>query len=125
MYYFNKIQKSGFKRKSYILPSGQEIFIQGYEYKFLNEYFENGGLESNILIKTNDINDKVGAFWYNTNDGKEHRYFPDFYIINENKIIEVKTTYTYKKELEENLLKQQACLDKGLNFEFKIYSDKK
>ena len=118
---FNKTQKSGYTKKSYILPSRKKVFIQGYEYKFLNEYFQQGGLEPNILIKTKDINNKIGAIWYEGEDSKQHKYFPDFYLINENKIIEVKSTYTYNKFLEKNLLKQQACLDKGLNFEFKIY----
>jgi len=53
-----------------------------------------------------------------------HRYYPDFYIKKDNKIIEVKSIYTYNIDIEKNLLKQKACLDAGYNFEFWIYDTK-
>jgi hypothetical protein len=43
------------------------------------------------------------------------------YIISENKIIEVKSKYTYELHKEKNLAKQAACLARFLNFEFRIY----
>lgn len=109
------------KFKNYILPSGKEVKIQGYENRFLDEYFNSGGLESNILIKTKDINDYLGIIWYQGFDDKKHRYYPDCYLINENKIVEVKSNWTYLRDKDENELKKQTCLDKGLNFEFRIY----
>lgn len=118
---FEKNRNSSYKLKSYILPSGKEIKIQGYENKFLDEYFLNGGLESNILIEIKDIHNHIGIIYYNTNDSKKHRYYPDIYLINENKIIEVKSNYTITCNKEINELKKQACLNKGLNFEYKIY----
>lgn len=113
--------ESQYHFKPYILPSGREVKIQGYEYKFLDEYFLNGGLESNILIENKDIELQIGKIRYNTPDNKKHRYYPDIYLIEENKIIEVKSTYTITCNIDINELKKQACLDKGLNFEFKIY----
>ncbi len=109
--------KIGFTSKPYILPSGKEIKIQGYENKFLDEYFKNGGLEEDITTQGKDLPE----IWYCTEDGKKHRYFPDFYIKSENKIIEVKSEYTYESNLEINLLKEKACSDNGYKFEFKIY----
>lgn len=119
---YDKSKISSGEYKQYILPSGKEVKIQGYENKFLDEYFNSGGLESNILIKTKDINDYLGIIWYQGLDNKRHKYYPDIYLIKENKIIEVKSTYTIKCNIDKNELKRQACLDKGLNFEFKIYS---
>lgn len=58
---------------------------------------------------------------YYDSNYKKHRYYPDFYLINENKIIEVKSTYTKTMCIEKQELKEQACLDKGLNFKYKIY----
>ena len=113
---------NGFKYKRYILPSGIEVKVQGYESKYLNEYFLNNGLEENILIENKDIELKIGKIWYNTPDGKKHRYYPDCYLINENKIIEVKSIWTIKINPEIQELKKQACLDKGLDFEYKIYN---
>jgi len=113
--------KNGYRWYNYILPSGKEVKIQGYEDKFLDEYFNSGGLESNIIIEKCDISSKIGKIWYNTQDGKKHRYYPDIYLIEEHKIIEVKSDYTASNNIEINELKRQACLDKGLNFEYKIY----
>ena len=47
---------------------------------------------------------------------KKHRYFPDFYIPKDNLIIEVKSTFTYNKELEKNLLKEQCVKDAGFKY---------
>lgn len=118
---FENNRNSSYRLKSYILPSGKEIKVQGYEDKFLDEYFSNGGLESNILIEIKDIHNYIGIIYYNTPDGKKHRYYPDFYLLKENKIVEVKSEYTIQCNKEINVLKKQICLDKGLNFEYKIY----
>lgn len=116
VYYDNKL-KSGYLMKTYIMPSGVEVMIQGYENLYLNEYFDNGGTEDNI-----DTQPKQFEFWYETpDDGKKHRYYPDFYLKEENKIIEVKSEYTYDMALEVNLLKEQCVKNSGIDFEFKIY----
>jgi len=53
-------------------------------------------------------------------DNRFHRYFPDFYIKSENKIIEVKSAWTYNINFDINQLKMQSCLNKKYNFEFMI-----
>ena len=60
---------------------------------------------------------------YNTTDGKKHYYYPDFYIKELNLIIEIKSNYTYEKDLEVNILKQQATINNGFDYIFII--DKK
>jgi hypothetical protein len=57
-------------------------------------------------------------------NNKEHIYYPDIYIISENKIIEVKSTYTYKKELIKNMIKSLSTRKLGYDFEFWIYKHK-
>jgi hypothetical protein len=57
-------------------------------------------------------------------ENKERVYFCDIYISKENKIIEVKSQYTYEKELERNILKKEACIRYGYAFEFWIYDPK-
>lgn len=117
---FDKMTFSGLTLKPYILPSGKEIKIQGYEYKYLNEYFCNGGLEDDII--THPSQKDIGKIFYISNDdNKKHRYYPDFYIKSTNTIIEVKSVWTYDKDLNKNLLKEKSCLDMSYNFEFKIY----
>ena len=48
-----------------------------------------------------------------------------FYIIDENKIIEVKSTWTMKTQYDKNIAKKNGCLELGFEFEFWIYDDKK
>jgi hypothetical protein len=57
-------------------------------------------------------------------DGKISYYFPDIYIKSLNKIIEVKSTWTYEINKEKNIEKSKACTDAGYAFEFWIYSSK-
>ena len=117
---FNQVQNKRFIFKIYILPSGKEVRVQGYENIYLNEYFKNGSVEDDIIIHPKQID--IGKIFYiNNNDNKKHRYYPDFYIKSTNTIIEVKCEYTYNKELNKNLLKEKSCKHNGYNFEFKIY----
>ena len=49
----------------------------------------------------------------------------NIYIEAENLIIEVKSTWTYKTKLEQNLAKQKACVDGGYKFYFMIFDGKR
>lgn len=53
-------------------------------------------------------------------EGKKRRYFPDIWIPKHNLIIEVKSTWTYEKDLEKNLLKKKATEQMGYAFRFVI-----
>jgi hypothetical protein len=119
---FDKQQKSSFILKDYQLPSEKIVKIQGYEWLALDELFQQGYQESDIVIKNKDIENEIGYLWYFKLDGSKHRYFPDIYIKSENKIIEVKSDYTIKNI--NNTLKKNSCLQSGLNFEYWIYDKK-
>lgn len=56
-------------------------------------------------------------------EGKKRRYYPDIFIPHQNRIIEVKSKYTFEKDKEKNLLKSLACKKLGFNFEFRIYKN--
>ncbi len=56
--------------------------------------------------------------------GKSHRYYPDLYIPSQKKIIEVKSPYTYNKQLEQNNCKKDQVVQDGYTFEFWICSKK-
>ena len=58
-------------------------------------------------------------------NNKNHYYYPDIYTIDENKIIEVKSTWTMKTQYDKNIAKKNGCLELGFEFEFWIYDDKK
>lgn len=116
---FNKMIKSRFKLKDYILPSGKIVKVQGYEPRALDILFQIYK-ESDLLIEDMDIENKIGKIFYNK-EGKKCRYYPDIYIISENKIIEVKSFWTFECNKEINILKEQSCLDMKMFFEFMIF----
>ena len=115
-----KASKNCYKTKNYILPSGKVLTCQGYEPFAIRDLI-------NLNINENDILNKktlVPEIWFKDDNNKEHRYYVDIYIPSQNKCIEVKSIYTYKKHEKTNLLKQNAVIKMGYNFEFWIYDSK-
>lgn len=121
---FDKIFKGSFKLKDYKLPSGKIVKVQGFENLALDILLKTYK-EEDLLIEHKDIENRIGWIFYKDKQGIERKYYSDIYIISENKIIEVKSDWTYKNKKEINLLKQQACLNMGLNFEFMVFNNKK
>lgn len=113
---------TSFRLKDYQLPSGKIIKVQGYENFALDILLENYN-EEDLSISYTDIKEEVGIINYLMNE-KDRIYLPDIYIKPENKIIEVKSEYTYNLELEKNLLKKEACIKSNLSFEFWIIDGK-
>lgn len=119
-----KILKNTYKKKEYIFPSGRTEIVQGYEPQALNELIQTYN-EDDLIIKDTEIAEHTGKIMYSIN-GKEHRYFPDIYIKSENKIIEVKSSWTYDGNGSNeplkliNEAKREACEQLGFPFEFKI-----
>jgi hypothetical protein len=111
---FEKTQKH--RWKYFTFPSGVVKKIQGCE-----------GLALTDLLKTYQESDiinerkNIPKIKYYFND-KNKIYYPDIFIISNNKIIEVKSDWTYIKEYEKNQAKKTACLAQGYDFEFWVYS---
>ena len=116
--YAHKMQSALHKYTDYILPSGRIVKLQGYEPQVLTELLKSY-TEDDIVIGVKEINKELGRITY-VQDNIEHTYLPDFYIRSENKVIEVKSVYTYELHKEKNELKKEACLVKGIRFEFII-----
>lgn len=115
---FNKQLESSYKSKDYKLPSGKIVKVQGYENQALDMLLERYD-ESDLIIQDIEIEEKIGKIEYKM-DGKNYRYYPDFYIIPENKIIEVKCKFTLNHNKNLNIAKMNACIESGLSFEFMI-----
>lgn len=115
-----KNQKNAKKYKEYIMPSGKIVKIQGYESFALDELLLIYPEEHIIIERKN-----IPRIEYLDKSNKKHYYFPDIYIEIDNKIIEVKSTWTYKCKTDNNELKALACKNLGYNFEFWVYDDKK
>jgi len=123
---FEKSLDTSYKKKLFIFPSGRIEKIQGYEGFGLVELLDRGYREEDIIVSNKEIEKYTGNIWYYDiyENNKRKKYYPDIYIISENKIIEIKSKYTYEVNLSRNILKKQACLNLGLNFEFWIYNSK-
>jgi len=122
--FIEKQQKSAFKLKPYILSSGRVVNIQGYENLALDILFKKYK-ENDILIDDKDIENEIGIIFYYDKNNKKHRYYPDFYIISENKIIEVKSNYTLIKDEYVNSLKKEQSINLGFGFAYMVFNKKK
>jgi len=88
-----------------------ELHYQGtFELDFLNNYYNKIKIENGK------------NFYYNINNEKKI-YISDFYLPDYNTIIEIKSNWTYNKNLNKNLLKKESVLNNDINFLFII--DKK
>lgn len=103
--------QSEYRTNTMILPSGAEIRYQGFENLVIQDLLDEGFSEDDIVFGPG----KVPHIQY-TFEGKLRRYYPDIFIPKLNRIIEVKSPYTWQKYLEKNLAKKQACLDAGYDF---------
>jgi hypothetical protein len=110
-----KTMQSGMARKCFVLPSGREIRLQGYEPQALKSLLSGGFSEGDFEFDYK----KHPAIWY-SHLGKRRRYFPDFYFPRIKQFFEVKSNYTFTSEKDQNLAKRKACIDAGYNFNFLI-----
>jgi len=118
---FEKNQKKRFYMKEYKLPkSNKTIKVQGYEPFCLNDLLQNEHIDEEELLKGYKERPVI-KYKYNE---KNHYYHPDIYIPSENKIIEVKSQYTFDNNKEINLLKLEATKLLGYNAEIRIYDKK-
>ncbi len=113
-----------YKRKRYTFPSGRIEKVQGYEFFAIDDLLNGGFNEEDIIIGNKSIEDCIGPIWYNTADEIQHKYYPDIYVKSLNKVIEVKSEWTWKCDVEKNWLKKAAVEALGLSFEFWVYNRK-
>jgi hypothetical protein len=113
--FFEKQQNSAFSTKTFIVGK-KEFKIQGYENKAISVLLAEGYTADDI--ETGKCN--IPSFIY-TYKGKEHRYYPDIFIVKEKRIIEVKSQYTFKIDLERNLAKKKCVEELGYRFDFLIF----
>jgi hypothetical protein len=105
--------------KTYSFPSGNEIKYQGYENYALDELIKNY-VETDIIIGAKN----VPTIWYIDSDGKKHRHYVDIFIPTENKCIEVKSIWTFKKKKDNVLDKMKCAKEQGYLYEIWVYDNK-
>lgn len=116
-----KIEKSGLRFKTYTFPSGRQVKVQGYEPLALDHLLKTFS-EDQLLVERTE----QPEIWYVGQDEKKHRYFSDIFIPNFNKIIEVKSKWTYARGMKQGkLMKQkQAVIEAGYEYELFIFNDR-
>ena len=114
-----KQSKNAYKLKEFNFPCGTTIQVQGYEPFLLKNLVEEGYTYEDIIVNRTE----VPEIWYEK-DNKKHRYYCDIYIPKINTIYEVKSTWTYGKDIEDIPLKKQSCIDTGYLFELYVYDGK-
>ena len=113
-----KTQKNAKKYKEYKMPSGTIRKVQGYEPFALDELVKTY-IEEDIISDRKDI----PRISYKIGD-KQRYYFPDIYIQSKNKIIEVKSSWTYKCKEDNIQEKAEATKKAGYGYEVWIYDSK-
>jgi hypothetical protein len=114
----SKQQSGGYSYHDFEFPSGKVVRVQGYEPLVLAKLVVDYD-EGDIVVGVQSIIDEIGFFHYEY-EGRVHRYYPDIYIKSRNEVVEVKSTYTFNKEKDKNLLKRDAVLKREINFKFVI-----
>ena len=116
-----KMTKNMYKSKDYILPSGNILQIQGYE-NYALDYL----LQTETICQDDIITGckNVPTIWYIDHDGKKRRHFVDIFIPNQNRCIEVKSTWTAHINKHTIFLKQLAAKELGYKYEIWVYNEK-
>ncbi len=97
---FKKQQRSSFHVHKH---NKTNLFYQGsYELDFLEKFHNNINIKEGI---------KVPYF-----SEKARIYFSDFYISQFNLIVEIKSSYHYKKDIKRINIKKKACIEAGFSF---------
>lgn len=112
---------NAWKKKDYILPSGKVLHLQGYENHAVDILLQMYNEEE--IIMDDRTENGVPVIEY-TFEGKKCKFYPDCYIPHKNKIIEVKSVYTYSKFEKKNKAKLRQTSEKGYKIEFWIFDKK-
>jgi len=118
---FHKQQESAFKYKEYQLPSGKIVKVQGYEPFALNILLNEQNYKEDELIISTIEQPQIKYFFEN----EQHKHYLDIFIPKENRIIEIKSTYTYEREIDKCLAKQNAAKEQGYIYEIWIIDKEK
>lgn len=118
---YRKARTNMWKKKEYELPSGRIVELQGYEHFALDILLK---MYDEDQIVADDRN-KDGGVPTITFDfkGQKCKFYPDFYIPHKNKIIEVKSTFTYEQDIERNAAKILSTSQQGYKIEYWFFED--
>lgn len=117
---FRKAQAASFCRRPYVSPDGRVFMLLGYEGVALDDILRDEGVKTFYAGE----DDAIPVFQYIGEDDRTHQYYPDIYIPSENRVIEVKSVFTYNRDPEKTLYKALSVSETHL-FELRLYDHKK
>ena len=99
-----------YKYKEMTMPSGKIIKYQGYENHVIKHLLNNEISEDDLCLERANI--PVISYEF---EGRLRRYYPDIFIKSKKMLIEVKSTYTFNREVEKNIAKHIASKKSGFH----------
>jgi hypothetical protein len=114
-----KALKNNYRRKQYTFPSGETIYVQGYE-PYALDYILQHTDEKDIVT---DCSLMPEIRYFDPEKKVFRRYYPDIYLPKNNIILEVKSQYTYDMQKETNIAKFKEVMKAGYTMELHIYND--
>ncbi len=112
----DRMMKATHAFKSYVLPSGKTIMVQGYEDRAIDQLLEEG-VEEHEMVFVNRDKPTIKYTFHN----RMKRYFCDIWIPSRNIVVEVKSNYTWEKDIDLNLAKVKATVSSGFNYRLIMY----
>lgn len=104
--------------KPFIFQSGRTILVQGYE-PFALRLLERYGISDKHIITGQKM---VPIIHYSDETGKLRKHYPDIYINKYHYLIEVKSKFTFEKNIERNLAKKEGAEKLGYNYNIWIFN---
>lgn len=114
---FQRCMDNAKSLKEYKMPSGTIRIIQGYEPQAHDILLKDGFTEEQIISGRGS---NIPIIDYLDDNGKSHRHYPDIFIPHQNRIIEIKSTRTFNLKGDSVIIKKEAGINKGFNYEIWI-----
>lgn len=102
-----RCSKASYSSKPYEFPSGNIVHIQGYENYAIDLLLDMGYAEDDLVLRNRD----KPQIWYDdpAELTKKRKHYVDIYIPKDNWCIEVKSTWTFKRDEAEVHAKKAAA----------------
>lgn len=117
---FERSKKNAFKAKSYEMPSGTILSVQGYEPFALDYLLHLGWKEIQLTVESG----KMPQLTYYIGENI-HRYHPDIFIPSKNHVIEVKSVWTLysgdSMNYTKNIAKMESAKLVGYQFSCLVF----
>lgn len=113
--------KSLYKTKTYNLPSGKKLTVQGYENYAIDRLLNIEKIQEDDIVTSRT---EVPECWYRDQSEKLRRYYTDIYIPSQNRCIEVKSKYTSQSSSIILESKINALKSLGYYVDIWIFNDK-